>query len=435
MKILQTRLSFSTKQLLTLAIASVLLASCVSSGNETIEPWKEQPQHSVSAQTAPSDLSVAAVESESLGAPELKGTGIPPVKVAILLPLSGQHKKLGDAMMNASQLALFDIGFDRFELLPKDTLGTPQGARSAAKSAIQDGAQLVLGPVFSSSVRAAKKVTESANINMVAFSTDWTLASNRTFLIGFLPFDQVERVISYASNAGYQRIGALTPPSNYGEAVLSAYRMNAHTYNIQTTSSAVMPKGNTGLTQVMRNFTRYDGRKDLPKSQQAQAIPFVAIFPLLGSAEARQIGSFLNHYDLPSRSVKRLGTGLMDDTILATDSSLNGAWFAAPSPKSRSKFERRYKKTFGENAPRIASLSYDATALATILARLGIEQNNRPAFDHNSISNPNGFAGVDGIFRFRPDGISERGLAVLEYRDGGIVIVDDAPRTFQNNNY
>lgn len=435
MQILQTRLSFSNKPFLTLILFCAFLSACVSSSSENVAPWKDQPQSVSSAQTAPSDLSVAAVESEQLDAPALAENGLPPVKVAILLPLSGQHKKLGDAMINAAQLALFDIGFDRFVLLPKDTQGTPDGARRAAKSALQDGAQLVLGPVFSSSVRAAKKVTESANVNMVAFSTDWTLASNRTFLIGFLPFDQVKRVISYASGAGYQRIGALSPQSNYGEAVLAAYRMNAQSYHIQTTSSAVLPKGNSGLTQTMRSFARYDERKDLPKSEQAQALPFDAVFMPVGSAEARQIGSFLNHYDLPSRSVKRLGTGLMDDDILATDSSLDGAWFAAPSPKSRNKFERRYKNTYGENAPRIASLSYDATALAAILARIGIEQNNRPAFDHKSISNPNGFAGVDGIFRFRPDGISERGLAILEYRDGKIVIRDDAPRTFQQSNY
>ncbi len=338
-------------------------------------------------------------------------------------------------MFKAAQMAVFDIGSSNFELLPKDTKGTPEGARIAAHSALKDGAKLVLGPIFSPSVKAARQVTQSANVNMIAFSTDWTLANNRTFLIGFLPFDQVERVVRYAARAGYNNIGVLSPDDNYGNAVMSAYNLTSRATGVNTTKTARYSSNGNDLAIKLRNFANYDARTADKKAGKEDILPFNAVLMPAGGTSARQIASFLNHYDLPPNKIRRLGTGLMNDASLASDKTLDGSWFAGPAPLSRKKFERRYKKIYSADPPRISSLAYDATALAAILARVGMQNNNRPSYDHRSITNPNGFAGVDGIFRFRNNGIVERGLAVLEYKHGKIVVIDRAPRTFQRSSF
>ncbi len=420
-----------------LILTGLTLSACVSGGGYNSTPWIPQPQAApAEAEAKPNELSVAGVKKQELQAPTAQSKtppngSLPPVKVAILLPLSGQNAKLGQSMLNAAQMALFDLGYSNFELLPKDTKGTPDGARAAAKSAMQDGSQLVLGPVFSASVKAARQVTQSSGVNMIAFSTDWTLANQRTFLIGFLPFDQVERVTRYASAKGLNRIGVLSPRDSYGNGVVSAYQSIARPVGLQTVRVDRMSPTGNDLTSTMRTFTSYDTRKGNANAPK----PFDAVLMPVGGSLARQVGSFLNHYDLPPRSVKRLGTGLMDDASLASDRTLDGTWFAAPAPKARMKFERRYHSTYFTKPIRIASLAYDATALSAILARTGIRKTGRPAFDHPSITNANGFSGVDGIFRFRPDGIVERGLAVLEFRKGNIVVIDSAPKTFQNRAY
>lgn len=411
--------------------ASLLLHGC--GGGYNTQPWMKDDQAvSGTAQNAPSKLSVAAVEAEALDGPmdAADGTmdGLAPVKVAILLPLSGRNARLGQSMLNAAQMALFDIGYNNFELLPKDTKGTPDGARKAAREALQDGAKLVLGPVFSPSVKAARQVTQSANVNMIAFSTDWTLANNRTFLIGLLPFDQIERVVGYASQNGYKRIGVISPTNTYGNGVVSAYSAIAPSAGIQQTRIERFSTKDNNLAPVMRIFSDYDARK---KANNEFGPPFDAVLMPVGGPVARELGSFLNHYDLPPHQVKRLGTGLMDDPSLAQDSTLRGAWFAAPDPQSRKKFERRYTNTYRTKPPRIASLAYDATALSAILARIGLKNTGRPAYSHSAITNANGFSGVDGIFRFRADGIVERGLAIMEYKNGRIVVIDNAPKTFQ----
>ena len=428
-------------------ITSTLLLSCVSSNTN---PWQiRQNSPPQVAEQGPSSLSVAAVEQHSLDEPiqqqqpQLQQqvatpplmANIPTIKVAILLPLSGQHEKLGQAMLQASQMALFDIGSNNFELLPKDTKGTPSGARIAARAALKDGAKLVLGPIFSPSVKSARQVTQSANVNMIAFSTDWTLANSRTFLMGFLPFDQVDRVVNYAARAGYGNIGVLSPNDNYGNAVMSAYNMVSNSIGINTTNITRYSPHSNDLAIKLRNFANYDVRIAAKKNGEEDILPFDAVLMPVGGTTARQIASFLNHYDLPPNKIRRLGTGLLNDASLASDKTLDGSWFAGPSPQSRRKFERTYKKIYGTTPPRISSLSYDATALAAILARAGMQNNNRPAYDHRSITNPNGFAGIDGIFRFHGNGIVERGLAVLEYRNGKIVVIDRAPRTFQSESF
>ena len=151
----------------------------------------------------------------------------------------------------------------------------------------------------------------------------------------------------------------------------------------------------------------------------------------VGGEKALSIANLLSYYDMPPNTVRRLGTGLLDDASLANEPGLKGAWFAAPSPRLRQKFEQRYRQNFGTKPPRLSSLAYDATALAAILARRGLKANGQPAFDQTSISNANGFSGIDGIFRFRSDGTAERGLAILEFKRGKIVVIDEAPKTFQ----
>ena len=401
---------------------AVMLQACAGGSTQTTnQPWKNQ--QGPSAEQVPSALD-AGTQSETLDATA------PPTKVAILLPLSGKHAKTGEALLQAAQMALFDLGNPNFELIPFDTIGTRDGGANAAREALNEGAQLIIGPLFADSVRGAQSVTNSTPVNMIALSTDWTLANGKTFLIGFLPFDQVNRVVSYASENAIERIGVLSPDDDYGNAVITAYEHAAKQNRILSSRVVRFNPANTDLSLITREFSDFDKRN---ASSQDLGAPFDAVLIPAGGGLARSIGNYLNHYNLPANEVRRIGTGLMDDTRLAKEPALNGTWFAAPNPQSRAEFERRFRRYYYNHAPRIASLAYDATALAAILSRMGIEKTGQPDFSRRALTNPNGFAGIDGIFRFRNDSIAERGLAILEYRNGRIFVIDPAPKTFQSN--
>lgn len=399
-------------------------------------------------------VAVAALPGQQGTAP----AAMPAVKVALLAPLSGTHQKLGQGLLQAAQLALFDMGYTAFELMPQDTKGTPEGAAAAAQAAINGGAQLILGPLLSQETRAAKAVVSRHNVSMIAFTTDWTLAGNNTYIMGFVPFSQVERVMTYTAQKGLQRIAIVAPHDEYGNAVVASYTATAQRLRLPPAEILRIPPNQADLTNLLRGFTKYDARMGTLRPQiqalesrlaqnpnDAQAMtqlsalkkqiavntPFDAVLLPVAGEQARSIADLLGYYELGPQSVKRLGTGLWDDAGLAADPDLAGAWFAAPAPDQRRSFERRYFETYASSPPRLATLAYDATALAAILAQNGFKTQGRPAFDQQSLMNPNGFAGIDGIFRFRPDGVAERGLAVLEYRAMSIVTTDPAPRTFQ----
>lgn len=428
-----------------LIIATLFLQACGASTSYNKSPWvyKQPPQN---AQKGPDDLSGYSdqdvIEAGSLEAPmqapdvEQKTIqNLPPVKVGILLPLSGRNASLGEAMLNAAQMAMFEIGHGSFELIPRDTQGTSSGARLAAQDAIDNGAQLLLGPVFADAVRSAKSVARSKGVNMIAYSTDWSLADNSTFIMGILPFDQVERVIRYASQQGYKNIGVFSPADAYGDAVLNAYNNISFNAGINTVATKRFSGNITALNPEMRSFANYDQRQPQTPGGEELPPPYDAIFMPVGGNMARTVASFASQYGMRPDQVRRLGTGLLDDEALARDPALNGALFAAPSPVLRADFERKYFSTYGISPPRIATLAYDSTALAAVLARTGLQQSGRPYFDSVSIQNPNGFSGVDGIFRFREGGLVDRGLAVLEFKRGSISIADPAPKTFQQRGF
>lgn len=344
----------------------------------------------------------------------------PESRIAILLPLSGPNKDLGNAMLNAAQMALFEVGYPKLKLIPRDTQGTAEGARAAAKSATQEGAQLILGPVFASSVKAAAPIARRRNVNMIAFSTDWSLAEDNTFIMGFLPFDQIDRVTRYISQKNFRDIGIIAPDTGYGQTVSQEFQKAAMQNGIMISNNMSFPARTANLAPAIEQFSSQSS----PNMQ--------AVFMPTGGEQAQAIANLLSHNNLPPRKVTRIGTGLLDDPALAKEKNLEGALFAAPAPQARQKYEQRYTQTFGQPPLRLSTLSYDAVALAATLARRGYDFNlGGPAFDRNALTNANGFLGIDGIFRFRPDGIAQRGLAVLSYRNGQITIVDKAPTTFQ----
>lgn len=443
---------------LLLAFCSVFfLTACVSAGTSSTydsrSPW-DRPGASTQAQTTPDTLSqsqewpagsvpgvaqypLPPADQTAQSAPhpavfEQTGAGqpdTPPVKVALLVPLSGRSADVGEALMNAAQLALFDIGADSFELMPRDTKGTAAGAAGAAQAAIHEGAQMILGPLFAEEVRAAAPVAGAANINMVAFTTDWKQAGGTTFVMGFMPFGQVRRVVDFAASKGLRRFGVIAPQGEYGDAVLSAYQAAAQRAGVTTIDLIRFHPGDTNLSAPMQSFSKIDMRK-LPNGTIAPS-PFDAVFLPAGGSDAQGIANLLSYHELDPAQIRRLGTGLWDDPALIRETSLNGGWFAAPDPAARRNFEVKYQNAYGNTPPRLASLGYDATALAAVLAKTGQKKSRVPAFTRAAMTNPNGFSGIDGIFRFRNDGLAERGLAILEIRNGQLTVIDPAPKTFQ----
>jgi branched-chain amino acid transport system substrate-binding protein len=371
------------------------------------------------------------------GAPLLGGPPPPgaagPVKVAVLLPLSGANAELGKAMLEAAQMALFTTGNDRLTLVPRDTSGTPDGAGGAARAAIGEGAQLILGPLLAAEVDAVKPVAGEARINVIAFSTATQLAGDNVFLMGFLPRQEVAREVAFARDSGLTRFAALTPNSEYGRLMTDALRETAGQAGATVVKAETFdPRSGDAGPAIQRLAGGAANTAAAGPPDAAPAGPATAGFDALllpeGGDQLKQIARRLKTAGIGMPQVRLLGSGLWDDASISNEPALAGGWFAASPPDARREFQSRFQATYGHPPPRLASLAFDAAALAAVLAKA-----SGPApFSHDAILNPSGFTGVDGLFRFTPQGLVQRGLAVLEVQPQGTVVVSPAPRDFRD---
>lgn len=362
----------------------------------------------------PGQRQVLAQQNQQMAATpapaEAQGTA---VKVALLVPMSGKNATLGQAMLNAAQLALFDVGSHQFELTPVDTA---MGGAAAAQKAVAEGANLILGPIFADEVKAAKPVAAAANVPIVAYSTDWTLADGNTYVFGFLPFLQVSRVEQYAASQGLTRPAVIAPKTEYADLVVATLDRS----NVKPVATLRYAPAQPDLTAQVAGFAAQQKAVD-------GAFTFDSVLLPLGGESLHSLAALLDQYGIRSKNVRFLGTGLWDDASALSDPALSGGWFAAPDPKARRDFEARYNTTYGSMPPRLATLAYDSTALAAILARS--DDTGRP-YSRDRMTQSRGFAGIDGVFRFRSDGLAERGLAIVEIGSGATRVVDPAPTAF-----
>jgi substrate-binding family protein len=357
-------------------------------------------------------------------------------KVGLLLPLSGPNAELGKAMLDAAELALFETGGERLTLVPRDTLGTAAGAATAARAAVADGVGIILGPLLAAEVEAVKPIAADADVNVIAFSTVTSLAGGNTFLIGFLPRDEVVRVVGFARDRGLARFAALAPNSPYGHLMVEALRHAAAATGATVTDAEFYDPGSGDAAAAIGHLLPGAAPATDAGTQDETAPPqpppgFDALLLPEGGSPLHRVGGALKAAGLDTKAVRLLGSGLWDEPDIGSDPALDGGWFAASPPAARAGFERRFKATYGRDPPRLASLGYDAAALAGTLAQ---GPQARP-FARQAILDQDGFSGVDGLFRFTPDGLVERALAVLEVEPEGNVVVSPAPQSFQNPGY
>jgi branched-chain amino acid transport system substrate-binding protein len=369
-----------------------------------------KPSHEEITKSIPSTVPPKVKSAPPLSpSPSLPQVTEPRVhKIGLLLPLSGPHAALGKGMQNAAEMALFESETSVITLLPKDTA---PGAYQAALKALDEGAELLLGPVFSAEVEAIKPLLKDRNVNLVCFSTDQNVAGHGAYVLGFLPYQQVERALGYARSKGLTKIAAFLPEDQYGHLIDQNLRRLEAKGDLQLIGVAYYSKGdllegNPGNTRLVEELTNYK-----VKGLEILFIP-----------EGGENLAHLMHLLSPQLPLKILGSGQWDAAETLRIAGLEGGFFASTDPQERQHFEARFQKAYGTAPPRVATLAYDATALAIALADKG--------YDTQNLTFSQGFSGIDGIFRLTPQGISERGLAVLEINPSGFRVVSPAPNAF-----
>jgi ABC-type branched-subunit amino acid transport system substrate-binding protein len=344
-----------------------------------------------------------------------------PVRVALILPLSGQGQSAvaAQSLRNAADLALGESRSTELTILVKDDRGTPEGAREATSQAVSEGAELILGPLFAGSVQAAGQVARQSGKPLIAFSTDAGVATPGVYLLSFLVQAEVDRIVSYAASQGRRSVAALVPETTYGRVAEAQLQQAAARQGMRIAAIERYPVGQPQgavqrLSRVIGGPTPQADTLFIPENGDG--------LPVL--AQALQTVGF------NPQQVKPLGTGVWNEARVFALPALQGSWFASPDNRGFEAFAARYRARFNTDPIRLATLSYDAVTLAAALTRVQGSQR----FADGVLTNPAGFAGADGVFRFKPDGTNDRALSVQEIRNGAAVMVSGAPRTLVAGN-
>ena len=310
--------------------------------------------------------------------------------MGLLLPLTGGNAPLGQAMLNAAQLALFDQGDRRIEMLPRDTRGTPAGAAAAATAALGDGAVALAGPLTLTETASAVAVARG-RAPVFAFTSDEAQAGAEVWVLGMTPSQQVRRIIAAAAGAGARRFALIAADDAFGQRLAAALRTAAQDLGAPPpTILFAPPRGDLGAV-----------------AQQLAASPPEAVLIGFGGPGARAAAAAIAAA-FPTGAPRLLGTALWaNDVGLGNEPALVGAWFPGPDPDGRGRFDAQYTAAFSERAPRLAGAAYDAVALAARTAREGAPPVGAA------------FMGADGPVRLLEGGALARGLAVFAVRQGG----------------
>ena len=393
------------------AFGMLLLAGCAPNLPPPQAPSQPQPAQPEAAPTPPqSNLLLPAVPQQA--------------KVALLLPLSGQYAGVGRTLLQAAEMGVFDSAGDDFSLVVRDS-AAPGGPGAAVSSALQEGAQMILGPVFSTEIASAAQAAAGV-VPVISFSNNVSAARPGVFVLGVTPQAQVERVVEYAASQQVKRFAILYPNSAFGTVVRQAYQ-----------DSVVAAGGDVAMMQA------YDpGAGDFITTMQSLSSSyktggFDALMIPEGGQTLRAVAGMLSGFDIPvagpgggptpAGTVRLLGTSLWNDPSLAREPSLAGGWFASTPPDRWASFARRYQDIYGVAPDPRAGVVYDAVTLAVALSKA----KKGGDFSLTRLTDPSGFSGVTGLFRLNADGTTTRGLSVLEFGPGGIAVQDPAPTTFQ----
>jgi branched-chain amino acid transport system substrate-binding protein len=351
------------------------------------------------------------VQSQPLAAATTGDTiGTGPVRVGLILPLTqgSGPSAVGVSLRNAAQLAVDESGSNQITLVVLDDHSTPEGAAQAAQTAIGGGAELIVGPLFSSSVREVGRVAKAAGKPVIAFSTDTSVASRGVYLLSFLIESYVDKIMDFASQKGKKSFAAMAPQSDYGNIAVAEFQQSAARLNARVVTIARYAPGQAAA--AAKEIAGVSGQIDaLFIPEQADGMSGVSA-ALVAAGVKTQI----------------LGTGIWNDPRALKLPALQGAWFSAPENAGFNAFADRYRAKFNSDPTRLATLSYDAVSLVAALARTQGAQR----FSDQVLTNASGFNGADGVFRFHGDGPNDRGLAILQISNGAATVLSSAPRSF-----
>ncbi|MHA3978261.1 penicillin-binding protein activator [Halovulum sp. GXIMD14794] len=352
-----------------------------------------------------------------------------PIRVALLTPIGStdsQREALGQSLVNAAEMARGDLAGVDLEISVYATAGEAAAAANAAQTAIQEGADVVLGPLFSEATAQVGPIAAAQGLTVLSLSNNPDIAGGNVYVLGVTFDNTARRVVDHAANEGLLDIAVVHPQGTEGELARDAVAQAVQAVGGRLVADASYPLSVQGITETAPGI-----------AQQLRGSAANAVVLTDGPTGGLTfMAETLRGLGVRDSQARFLGLQRWDTSAQAmAQPGLSGGWFAAPDQALATQFESRYAARFGQAPHPLSGLAYDGVAAVGALIAEARSQGRDDPFSAARLTQPSGFAGVMGIFRLLPDGRNERALAVYEVVDGTAQQVSPAPRSFSASGF
>tara|TARA_Y200000002_G_scaffold28178_1_gene21139 strand:- start:1459 stop:2595 length:1137 start_codon:yes stop_codon:yes gene_type:complete len=348
------------------------------------------------------------------------------IKIALLLPSESQSKqtnKLSKYFINSARLALQDLDHLNFTLSVYPTSGDPARAVHAAEEAVERGTQVIVGPLYSAETTAVGKALKNNKVKIISLSNDPKVAGQNVFIMGTTFQTSANRLVEFALIRGFNRIAIIGPEGKFGQDAIIAAKESIRKNRATLTTVSLYPLTFKGIqssaSTIYQELVQSNSNAVIFTDSPTRGLGFIS----------EQLHQFYHNDNKEPPQFMGLTRWDSSKQIL-NESSLNNGWFIVPDQRFKKKFNDRYKKTFGSNPIDISSLSYDAIALIGAIIERSSSADPFYKFHKKYFLDENGFLGVNGIFRFFPNGNNEREVSVAEVKSGAFTVIDQAKTSF-----
>ncbi len=365
------------------------------------------------------------------------------IQIALFLPFTGKNKDLGWNLFNASSLSLFENDLEnKVELVLFDSKDSPQDSQKAFKEIVDSNIKVVIGPVFSNTVMAIEKMARDNEITVISLSNNHELLNKTNnyggvFVGGILLESQIDKIVNYAMDRGKLNFAIIAPNNQFGKYTTDYLKKFVRARDGNFITSEFYEANNIDIDRaaerIVNSFgvpTKSKNRDTAYLSDYDRIYPQIILIPEAGKTLSKVVNS-INKLNKDERDFQIIGTSQWDDASTLNDINLLGSWFSAPESNRFRIFEKNYYRSFGKFPPRLSSIAYDAVLAISKIAqnKTNLKLTFSDFIDYNN-NLKNGFDGIDGVFRFLPNGAVQRNLAILQVGNGKFETIDSSLEKF-----
>lgn len=373
-------------------------------------------------------------------------------RMAVLLPLSGNAAKAGETIRSAIELGILQNAPKNLSVSFFDTAGD---VATSINEALATNPEVIIGPLFSNDAKILR-ASKPENLPVLSFTSDAASLGQGVMTMALMPTNSVEAIVKEIISDGSRNLLILAPDTDSGKLMAGAARSAATYYDLPVSGLFFYKEKDTdSIKNTTYNASMYNARtaantkareilsdiltketitaveksyliaqlEDLSKQDTLGKVPYDAVLFLGNGDDTETLASFLRYYGVGKTDAKFYGTALWEGSDIIKDFNMSGAKYAV-LPETAESFINIYELTTGQKPGHFASFGYDAANMAISM----IYSNKSPA---SYLLDPSGYIGIDGLFRLKPSGVSERALNIVRLNGKGETeVVKQAPNSF-----